>query len=125
MGVSERSHFDRAAHRVHHAAELHNSSIAGALDDATTVHGDYWINQIAADRPEPSQRTLFVSTGEPAITDHIRDEDCRNFPGLAHRPPSDVGTLAQKGGQVLPKEPLGTTAQASISSALRPDPPWD
>ena len=66
-------HFDRAAHRVDHAAELHNGAIAGALDDAATVHGDYWINQIAADRPKPRQRTIFVGAGEPAIADHIRD----------------------------------------------------
>ena len=65
-------HFDRAAHRVHHAAELNNGSIAGSLDDATVVHGDCGINQIAADRPKPRQRTIFVRAGEPAVTDYVR-----------------------------------------------------
>ena len=60
-------------HRVHYAAELHNGTITGALDDAAIVHGDYGINQIAADRPEPRQRTVFVRAGEPAVTDHVRD----------------------------------------------------
>ncbi len=31
---------DGAAHGVHHAAELHKSSVAGALDHAPLVHGD-------------------------------------------------------------------------------------
>ncbi len=55
---------------------LRNSTIAavaGALDDAAMVHGDYGIDQIAADRPEPRQRTVFVRPCEPAIADHIRD----------------------------------------------------
>ena len=63
-------HFDRAAHRVHHAAELNNGSIAGSLDDAAMVHGDNGINQIAADRPKPRQRTIFVRAGKPAVTDY-------------------------------------------------------
>ena len=66
-------HFDRQTHRVHYAAELHNGSIAGALDDAAMVHRDYGINQIATDRPEPRQNSIFVRAGESAIADHIRD----------------------------------------------------
>jgi hypothetical protein len=43
--------FDRAAHRIDHAAKLDEASVAGALDDAPTVRGDRGINQIAAQRP--------------------------------------------------------------------------
>ena len=33
-------HFDRAAHGVDHAAELDDSAVAGALDDAPVMRGD-------------------------------------------------------------------------------------
>ena len=33
-------HLDRAAHGVDHAAELDEAAVAGALDDATMMHGD-------------------------------------------------------------------------------------
>ena len=95
-------HFDRAAHRVHHAAELNNGSIAGSLDDAAVVHGDYGINQIATDRPKPRQRTIFVRAGEPAVTDYVRDKDSRDFPGLAHRTPM-CGNLNRIPDPKLPK----------------------
>ena len=39
---------------------LDDGSIAGALDDAAMMHGDYRINQIAADRPEPRKRKVFI-----------------------------------------------------------------
>ena len=44
-------HFDRAAHRVDHAAELDEAAVAGALDDAAVMHGDGGIDQVAAQRP--------------------------------------------------------------------------
>jgi len=93
---------DCAAHSVDHAAELHNGSIAGALDDAAMVYGDDGINQIAADRPEPRERTIFVRTGEPAVADHVRDKDSRDFPGLARCVPPAVGKLAQMPTRVCP-----------------------
>ena len=77
-------HFDRETHRVHYAAELHNGSIAGALDDAAMVHGDYGINQIAADRPKPRQRTIFVRAGEPRIADDVGHQDRGDFARFPH-----------------------------------------
>ena len=45
-------HFSIAqTHRVDYAAELHNGTITGALDDAAIVRSDYGIDQIAADCP--------------------------------------------------------------------------
>ena len=81
-------HFDRAAHRVDDAAELDDAAVAGALDDAAMMHGDGGIDQIAAQRPQPRQSSIFVRAGEPAIADHIRDKDRRNFPGFGHGAPS-------------------------------------
>ena len=82
-------HFDRAAHRVDHAAELDDAAIAGALDDAAMVHGDGGIDQVAAQRPQPRQNSVFVGAGEPRIADHIGHQDRREFSGLAHgaKPP--------------------------------------
>ena len=83
-------HLDRAAHRVDHAAELDEAAVAGALDDAPVMHGDGGIDQIAAQRPQPRQRAILVRAGEPAVADHVGDQDRRNFPGFAHGAPSRV-----------------------------------
>ena len=77
-------HLDGAAHRVDNAAELDEAPIAGALDHATMMHGDRRIDQIAAQRPQPRQDAILVRAGEPAVADHIRDQDRRDFSGLTH-----------------------------------------
>ena len=61
-------HFERAAHRVDDAAELDDAAIAGALDDAAMMHGDCGIYQIAAQRAQSRQSSIFVRASEPAIT---------------------------------------------------------
>ena len=93
-------HFDRAAHRVDHAAELDKAAVAGALDDAPVMRGDGGIDQIAAQPPEPRQGAILVRAGEPAVADNIGDQDRRDFPGLAHssgspalRRPSNSGGI--------------------------------
>jgi hypothetical protein len=48
------------------------------------MHGDCGINQIAAQRAQSRQDSIFVRARQPAIADHIRDQDRRNFPGFAH-----------------------------------------
>ena len=53
-------HFDRAAHRVDHAAELDHAPVAGALDHAAVVDCDRRVDEIAAQRPEPRQRAILV-----------------------------------------------------------------
>ncbi len=77
-------HFDRAAHRVDHAAEFDDAAVAGALDDAAMVHGDGRIDQVAAERPQPRQRPVLVGPGEPAIADDVGHQDRGEFSGLAH-----------------------------------------
>ena len=90
-------HFNGAAHRVDHAAELNEAAVAGAFDDTPAMRVD---GQIAAQPPEPRQGAILVGAGEPAVADHIGDQDCRNFPGLAHssgspalRRPSNRGRM--------------------------------
>jgi hypothetical protein len=66
-------YFDCAAHRVNDATELDDAAIAGAFDDPSAMHRDCGIDQIAAQRPQPSENPLLIRFGEPAIADHIRD----------------------------------------------------
>ena len=82
--------FDCAAHRVDDAAELDDAAVAGALDDAAMMHGDCGIDQIAAQRAQPRQGSIFVRAGEPAVADHIRDQDRRDLPSFGHGAPSRV-----------------------------------
>ena len=91
--------FDRAAHGVDDAAELDDRAVAGALDDAPVVHGDGRIDEIAAQRPQPRQDAILVRAGEPAIADHIRAKDRRQFSGLAHRDPPSRCRLARRPGK--------------------------
>jgi hypothetical protein len=81
-------YFDGATHGVDHAAEFDEAAVAGALDDAAVMQGDGRIDQVAAQRPKPRQNAILVRSREPAIADDIRDQNRRNFPGLAHGAPS-------------------------------------
>ena len=78
-------HLDGAADGVHHTAELDQSPIARALDDAAVVHGDGRIDEVAAQGPQPCQGAIFVRTGEPAVADHVSGQDRSQLPVLAHR----------------------------------------
>jgi hypothetical protein len=59
--------------RVHDAAELDDAAVAGALDDAAAMHGDCGVDQVAAQRAQSGQSSIFVHASESAIADHIRD----------------------------------------------------
>jgi hypothetical protein len=88
--------FDREAHGVDDASELDDCAVAGALDDTPVMHRDGRIDQIAAQRPEPRQDAILVRAGKPAIADHIRAKDRRQFPGLAHRASPPPPRLARR-----------------------------
>ncbi len=75
-------HFDGAAHRVDDAAELDDAAVAGAFDDPAVMNGDCGINQIAAQRAQSRQGSIFVRASQPAITDHIRDQESPQFSGF-------------------------------------------
>ena len=87
---------DRAAHSIHHTAELDDRAVARALDDAAVMGGDRWIDEIASKSAKARKRSVLVRAGEPAVADDIGDQDRRNFPGLAHgRAPLGAATLAE------------------------------
>ena len=93
---------DRAADRVHDAAKLDNRSIAGALDDAAVMSGDRRVDEIAAQPSEARKGPILVGTGEPAITDDIRNQDRRELSGLAHCAPPAVRQISTNAGPGLP-----------------------
>jgi hypothetical protein len=75
-----------AAHGVHHAAELDDRAVSGALDDAAVMGGYCWVDEVAAQAPQARERTLLVHACEPAISDDIRNQDRRKLPGFAQCP---------------------------------------
>src|SRR5208337_4784179 len=69
-------------------AELDEAAVPGALDHATMMHGDGWIDKVAAQRPESRQNAILVRSREPAVADNVRDQNRRDLPGLADGAPS-------------------------------------
>jgi hypothetical protein len=47
------------------------------------MNGDGRIDQIASERPQPRQGAILISASQPAVSDHVRRQDRRKFPGLA------------------------------------------
>ena len=76
--------FDRAAQCVDHAAEFDERAVAGALHHAPTVNGDSGVDQVAAQRPQSRENTVFVSPREARIADDIGSEYRRKLTGFAH-----------------------------------------
>ena len=76
--------FDRAAHRIDHAAELDDDAVAGAFEDAPVMRGDGGIDQIAPQPTKTRKRAVFVRSRKPAVADHIGDQDRRDLPGSRH-----------------------------------------
>ena len=65
-------HLDGATHGVNYAAELDEAPVAGAFHHAPVMYGYGWINQIAPERPQSGQCSIFVGASKPAISDHVR-----------------------------------------------------
>ena len=71
--------FNGAVHRVDDTPELDNCAVAGALDDASVVHGDGGIDQVASERPQPRQNPVLVGSREPRIADDVGHQDRREL----------------------------------------------
>jgi hypothetical protein len=67
---------NRAAHRIHHTAELDDASISGALDDPAVMGGDCRVDQIATEAPQARQGAVLVGSGEAAVSDDVGHQDC-------------------------------------------------
>ncbi len=77
-------HLDSTAHGIHHAAELNDGSVTRALHHPALVHGYGGIDQVAAQRSQPRQRSILISAGKPTESDHIGSQDGRKFSLLWH-----------------------------------------
>src|SRR5271170_6958975 len=60
-------HRDRAAHRVDDARKLDQHAVAGGLDDAPVVLGNFRIEELAAQRLEAFERAFLVRSHQPRI----------------------------------------------------------
>ena len=67
---------DSAAHRVDDAAKLDECAVASALYDATVMHGDRWVDDIAAQGAQPRERAIFAYAGQSAEADDVGGQDC-------------------------------------------------
>jgi hypothetical protein len=76
--------FDGAAYRVYYAAELDDTAIARALDDAAVMYRDGWVDQVAPKGAEPSKNSIFVRPSKPGVADDVSDQDRGQSPRLAH-----------------------------------------
>ena len=75
-------HFDRAAHRVDHAAELDDRAVAGALDHPAVMDGDGRVDEVAAQRSQPRKRSVLVGAGEAAEADDVGRRGSRRVCGF-------------------------------------------
>ena len=89
-------HLYGATHGVDHAAELDKNAVSGPLDDAPVVRVDGGIDQVAAQTPQPRQSAILVRAGEPAVADHVGDQDRRDLSRFRHAAPSGVVSITQK-----------------------------
>ena len=65
------------------------------------MRGDRRINQIAAQRSQPRQRSLLVGPGEPAVTDNIGDQDRSDLPRFRHGAASGFGDAIMNDASAL------------------------
>ena len=77
-------YFDRASHRVDYAAEFDEAAVASALNDATMMHRDGRIDQVAAKCPQARQNPVLVGSGKPRIADDVGHQDRRELSSFAH-----------------------------------------
>jgi len=62
-------------------------AVARALDDAPVMRGDGGVDQVTPQPPKARQRAVFVGARQPAVADHVGNQNRCEFPGLAHRGP--------------------------------------
>jgi hypothetical protein len=69
--------FDGAVFRIDDAAEFNDAAVAGALDDAAMMHGDGWVDQVAAKGPKPREDAIFVRASKTRVADDVGHQDRR------------------------------------------------
>src|SRR5271169_4230612 len=85
------------------------------------VHGNSGIDHVATQRSEPRQDALLVRASGLGVSDHVRTENRRNLPGLAHGASLRLRPdLAQGTGRSRPiyERAMLTSAQSSANECL-------
>ena len=67
--------FDGTAQSIHDACEFDQNAIARGFDDPTVVLRDFRVDELVTDRPQPSQRPLFIGSHETAVSRDIGREN--------------------------------------------------
>lgn len=67
--------FDGTAQRIHDAREFDQNAVARGFDDPTMMLRDFRVDELLTDRPQPSQRPLFVGSHETAVSRDIGREN--------------------------------------------------
>ena len=119
-------HLDGAAHGVDHAAELDDGAVAGALDHSPVMHGDRWIDQIAAQGSQPRQDPVLVRASEPAVADDVRHQNRGQFPRFAHLRPRayrQATTIARVGWNVAQVDTMRSATALTLSARDYPAKP--
>src|SRR5215813_14126523 len=78
---------DGAAQRVDDAGELDQQPVTHGLHQATATLDDLGLEDFLQISEEPGPRPFLVTVAQPAIADHIGDED-GSKPAFHVRPPS-------------------------------------
>ena len=60
--------FNGAVHGVDDTAELDDAAVARAFDDATVMHRNSRVGQVASKGPEPSEDAILIRARKPRIT---------------------------------------------------------
>jgi hypothetical protein len=74
-GRPSRAGFARTAHRVDHAGEFRQHTVAGGLDDPAVMLANLRIDELVEMRLETFVCAFFVLAHQPRITRHIGGED--------------------------------------------------
>jgi hypothetical protein len=59
---------------------------------------DCRVDQIAAQRPQPSENSLFIRASKPGVADDVGYQDRREFAGLTHGTSAEAAGSAGRGG---------------------------
>src|SRR6516225_402695 len=114
-------HLDRTAHRIDDAGELGEEAVAGRLDDATPMLGDFGIAQFTANRSQRRERALFVLAHQPRIAGDIDRQNGRQSsldPRFAHLARQTTGRSAAEDMMELslPRAPLRRGSEFRVKS---------
>jgi hypothetical protein len=75
---------DRATHRIDRAGKLDQYAVAGGLDDAAAMLGDFRIEQRLPARFQSGQGAFFVASHQAAVAGDARRENRRKTPFHTH-----------------------------------------